>query len=32
VYKRQTLEACSRELLKIPNAKISIVCMAMSHS
>nr|WP_294774541.1 ComF family protein [uncultured Flavobacterium sp.] len=27
-----TLEACSRELLKIPNAKISIVCMAMSHS
>lgn len=27
-----TLEACSRELLKIPGAKISIVCMAMSHS
>ncbi|MEK8178902.1 ComF family protein [Flavobacterium buctense] len=27
-----TLEACSRELLKIPNAKISIICMAMSHS
>lgn len=27
-----TLEACSRELLQIPGAKISIVCMAMSHS
>lgn len=27
-----TLEACSRALLKIPGAKISIVCMAMSHS
>lgn len=27
-----TLEACSRALLKIPNSKISIVCMAMSHS
>ena len=27
-----TLEACSRALLKIPEAKISIVCMAMSHS
>jgi len=27
-----TLEACSRELLKIPNVKISIVCMAMAHS
>lgn len=27
-----TLEACSRELLKIPDAQISIVCMAMSHS
>ncbi len=27
-----TLEACSRELLKIPNTKISIVCMAMAHS
>jgi ComF family protein len=27
-----TLEACGRELLKIPGAKISIVCMAMSHS
>ena len=26
-----TLEACSRALLKIPGAKISIVCMAMSH-
>jgi ComF family protein len=26
-----TLEACCRALLKIPNAKISIVCMAMSH-
>lgn len=26
-----TLEACSRELLKIPGAKISIVCMAMSQ-
>jgi ComF family protein len=26
-----TLEACSRALLKIPNAKVSIVCMAMSH-
>lgn len=26
-----TLELCSRALLKIPNAKISIVCMAMSH-
>ena len=26
-----TLEACSRALLKIPDAKISIVCMAMSH-
>ncbi len=27
-----TLEACSRALLKIPDAKISIVCMAMSHN
>lgn len=27
-----TLESCSRALLKIPNAKISIVCMAMAHS
>ncbi len=26
-----TLEACTRELLKIPGAKVSIVCMAMSH-
>ena len=26
-----TLEACSKALLKIPGAKISIVCMAMSH-
>lgn len=27
-----TLEACSRALLKIPNSKVSILCMAMSHS
>ncbi|MBD3582133.1 ComF family protein [Flavobacterium selenitireducens] len=27
-----TLEACSRALLKIPNAKISIACLAFSHS
>ena len=27
-----TLESCSRALLKIPDSKISIVCMAMSHS
>jgi ComF family protein len=27
-----TLEACSRELLKIPGSKISIVCMAMAQS
>ncbi len=27
-----TLEACSRALLKIPQAKISILCMAMAHS
>ncbi|MDR7209523.1 ComF family protein [Flavobacterium piscis] len=27
-----TLEACSRALLKIPGARISIVCMAMAHS
>ncbi|MFD1601425.1 ComF family protein [Flavobacterium artemisiae] len=26
-----TLEACSRALLKIPGAKISIVCIAMAH-
>jgi len=26
-----TLEACSHALLKIPGAKISIVCMAMAH-
>lgn len=26
-----TLEACGRELLKIPGAKISIVCMAMAQ-
>ena len=26
-----TLEACSRELLKIPGAKVSIVCMAMTQ-
>ena len=26
-----TLEACSRALLKIPRAKISIVCMAITH-
>ena len=26
-----TLEACSRALLKIPGAKISIVCMAMAN-
>ena len=26
-----TLEACSRALLKIPGAKISIACMAFSH-
>ena len=26
-----TLEACARELLKISGAKVSIVCMAMSH-
>lgn len=26
-----TLEACSKAMLKIPGAKISIVCMAMSH-
>lgn len=26
-----TLESCSRELLKIPGAKISIVCMAMTQ-
>lgn len=26
-----TLEACSRALLKIPGAKISIVCMAIAH-
>ena len=27
-----TLEACSRAILKIPGAKISIVCMAMAHA
>ena len=27
-----TLEACSRALLKIPGAKISIICMAMANS
>jgi ComF family protein len=27
-----TLEACSHVLMKIPGAKISIVCMAMAHS
>jgi len=27
-----TLESCSRALLKIPNVKISIVCMAMTHN
>jgi ComF family protein len=27
-----TLEACSRALLKIPGARVSIVCMAMAHS
>lgn len=27
-----TLEACCRALLRIPGTKISIVCMAMSHS
>jgi ComF family protein len=27
-----TLEACSKALLTIPGAKISIVCMAMAHS
>lgn len=27
-----TLEACSGALMKIPGARISIVCMAMSHS
>ncbi len=26
-----TLEACAREVLKIPGAKVSILCMAMSH-
>ncbi|RZJ35272.1 MAG: ComF family protein [Flavobacterium sp.] len=27
-----TLEACGRALLKIPNSRISIACIAMSHS
>lgn len=27
-----TLEACARVLLKIPEAKVSILCMALSHS
>ena len=26
-----TLEVCSRALLKIPDAKVSIVCMAMTQ-
>jgi ComF family protein len=26
-----TLEACGKELLKIPGAKISVLCIAMSH-
>ncbi len=26
-----TLEACTRELLKIPGSKVSIVCMAITH-
>ncbi len=26
-----TLEACGKELLKIPGSKISVLCMAMSH-
>ena len=26
-----TIEACSRALLKIPGAKISIICMAIAH-
>lgn len=26
-----TIEACSRALLKIPGAKISMICMAMAH-
>ncbi|KAF2514548.1 ComF family protein [Flavobacterium foetidum] len=26
-----TLEACSRALLKIPGAKISVICIAMAH-
>lgn len=27
-----TIEACSRALLKIPGAKISVICMAMANS
>jgi ComF family protein len=27
-----TLEGCAKALLKIPGAKISVVCMAMAHS
>lgn len=27
-----TLEACGKALLKIPGTKVSIICMAMSHS
>lgn len=27
-----TIEACAKALLKIPGTKISVVCMAMSHS
>lgn len=26
-----TIEACSRALLKIPGAKVSVICMAMAH-
>lgn len=26
-----TLEACAKKLLQIPNSKVSILCMAMSH-
>jgi ComF family protein len=27
-----TLEVCSKALLKIPGARVSIICMAMAHS
>jgi ComF family protein len=27
-----TLETCCREILRIPNAKVSVVCMAISHN